>query len=268
MPRYESFDWYEQPLYYDIIFDADTDSEADFLEAVHQRHAHSRGRRVLEPACGSGRLVAAMASRGYRVTGLDLSHAMLRFARQRLKQRKLAATLHHGDMSDFALPRRFDLAHCLVSSFKYLLTDAAARSHLRCVADALAPGGVYVLGVHLSEYDVHQRSRERWVASRDGVEVVCNIQSWPPDPRTRLEAVRSRLVATDAEGTTRRLESHWNFRTYDAPQLARLLKQVPQLQHVATYGFDHDINRPIEFAGDRLDHVLILRKTGDADGPV
>ena len=262
MPRYQPFDWYEQPLYYDIIFDADTDTEADFLHAARQRHARSRGRRVLEPACGSGRLVAAMTRRGYRVTGLDLSHAMLRFARQRLDQQHLKANLRHGDMSAFTTPGRFDLAHCLVSSFKYLLTDAAAGSHLRCVADALAPGGIYVLGVHLSEYDVTQRSRERWVASRHGVHVVCNIQSWPADPRTRLEHVRARLIATHRDNATRRLESHWRFRTYDAPQLARLLHRVPSLEHVATYGFDHNIDRPIPFAGDRLDHVLILRKVG------
>ncbi len=96
MPRYEPFDWYEQPLDHDIIFDADTDSEADFLHPVHQRRARSRGRRVLEPACGSGRPVATMTRRGYRVTGLDLSQAVLRFARQCLKQQKLNATLHHA----------------------------------------------------------------------------------------------------------------------------------------------------------------------------
>ncbi|MEX0884932.1 MAG: class I SAM-dependent methyltransferase [Phycisphaeraceae bacterium] len=260
MPQYEPFDWYEQPLYYDIVFDAGTDDEADFLDAVRDRYVTSRGRRVLEPACGSGRLVAAMAQRGYRVTGLDISDAMLSFARQRLKARGLKASLRRGDMSDFHMPARFDLAHCLVSSFKYLLTENSARRHLHCVAEALVPGGVYVLGVHLSEYDVDQRSRERWVAQRDGVQVVCNIQSWPPDATTRQESVRARIMATDPAGATHRCESHWQFRTYDAPQLARLLERAPALEHVATYGFDHRIDRPITFAGERLDHVLILRK--------
>ena len=30
MPRYEVFDWYENPLYYDVIFDVDTETEASF----------------------------------------------------------------------------------------------------------------------------------------------------------------------------------------------------------------------------------------------
>ena len=53
-------------------------------------------------------------------------------------------------MSAFETPGTFDLAHCLVSTFKYLLTEAAARAHLRSVARALRPGGVYALGFHLS----------------------------------------------------------------------------------------------------------------------
>ena len=62
--RYEDLDWYEAPEYYDAIYDVDTDLEADFLEAAYERHATAgRARRVLEPACGSGRLVAAMAAR-------------------------------------------------------------------------------------------------------------------------------------------------------------------------------------------------------------
>ena len=67
MARYESFNWYEEPLYYDIIFDTDTDREADFLQAVYKQYITTRGSRVLEPACGTGRLVAEMARRGFAV---------------------------------------------------------------------------------------------------------------------------------------------------------------------------------------------------------
>ena len=55
MPAYAPFNWYETPLYYDIVFDVDTGRETDFLCDVWSRHATSRGRRVLEPACGSGK---------------------------------------------------------------------------------------------------------------------------------------------------------------------------------------------------------------------
>ena len=38
MPRYEVFDWYENPLYYDAIFHVHTETAAAFVEAVYERH--------------------------------------------------------------------------------------------------------------------------------------------------------------------------------------------------------------------------------------
>jgi SAM-dependent methyltransferase len=214
---------------------------------------------VLEPACGSGRLVAELARRGHRVTGFDLSDGMLAFARDRLSAAGLRATLRKARMEEFRLQGRFDLAHCLVSTFKYLLTERDARGHLRSVARALVPGGVYVLGLHLSEYGSSHRTRERWVAERDGTHVVCNIQGWPPDRRTRTERVRSRMVVTEG-GEQRRIETSWTFRTYDAAQLRRLVRSVPELEHVATFDFTYDPEAERELDDDQLDCVLVLRR--------
>ncbi len=259
MPRYTPFNWYEQPLYYDIIFDVDTPADADMLEAVHEQFVTARGRRMLEPACGTGRLVTEMANRGFAVTGLDICQPALAYARRRLRASGQRGRLLRAAMESFDLPGQFDIAHCLVSTFKYLLDERSARSHLRCVAKALKPGGVYVLGLHLSEYDNPSRIRERWVAARDGVEVVCNIQSWPPDRRRRTERVRSRLVVSE-NGTTRRFETAWQFRAYSAHQLRSLVLSVPELEHVATFNFQYDLNQPVQLDGSWLDNLLILRR--------
>lgn len=262
--RYATFDWYEDCLYYDIVFDSDTEGEAEFLEILRDRHGRSRGRRALEPACGSGRLVAALAEREWRVRGFDLSEGMLRFARRRLRDRGLRASLARADMSAFTTRERFDLAYCLVSTFKHLADEASARGHLECVARALAPGGVYVLGLHLTDYDDRRRQRERWVAERDGIAVTCNIQSWPPDRRRRTERVRARMIVRE-QGLERGLETTWSFRTYSLRQLRSLLASVPALEHVATYGFDHDADRPVDLDGRQSDVVLVLRRRFDAE---
>lgn len=259
VPRYEPIDWYDAPRWYDLVFGEDTLLETTFLEQVVSRYGRSRGRRVLEPACGSGRLVAELASRGWRVTGFDRNVHMLRFARARLGRRGLRATLFEADMASFETPGRFDLAHCLVSTFKYLHPEAVALQHLRRVAAALRPGGVYVLGFHLSEYGTTHRSRERWVARRGATEVTCNIQIWPPEPRTRRERVRSRLIVRRG-ATLRRFETEWTFFTYDAEQVRRLLARVPQLAHVATYDFTYSLDAVHELDDEQLDVVLILRR--------
>lgn len=256
---WRELDWYQTPRYYDAVFDAGTRQEANFLERVAELYGTSRGRRALEPACGSGRLVQALARRGWRVNGFDRSPAMLRYARRRVARLDPRPRLIEADLADFHLPGPYDLAHCLVSTFKYVLDGRGAHAHLARVAGHLAPGGIYVLGFHLSDYAERARVRERWVAERRGMRIVCNIQSWPPDRRTRLETVRSRLRVERAAGELRS-ETTWRFRTYDAAQARRLVASVPALEHVATYDFTYDLDAPRELDDSQLDCVLILRR--------
>ncbi len=114
----EDLNWYETPHYYDIVFDPDTDCELEFLEQALERYSLSGGRRVLEPACGSGRLVLGMTERGYTVTGTDISKAMIKYTRERLREADQKARLTVADMADAPPKGPYDLAHCMVSTFK------------------------------------------------------------------------------------------------------------------------------------------------------
>ena len=155
------------------------------------------------------------------------------------------------------------MAHILVSSFKYLTAEADAAACLNCIADHLRVGGVFVLGLHLTEPDEDQRTLERWRAQRDHLDVICTIRSDPPDHAARTEQLRSRIVARDLKrphAEPKRYESNWTFRIYDEHQLRSLLRQAPRLEHVATYTFHHDINLPTTLDGDDLGVVLVLRR--------
>ncbi len=259
-------DWYDTPLYYDIIFDQDTAKEAAFLEALTVKHSDAvsgQALRILEPACGSGRLITELALHGHQVSGFDLNEHMLEYTRERLKPKHLKAALWQGRMEDFALPssQSFDLAHCLVSTFKYVLEEGGALSHLQRVASSLRPGGLYVIGVHLTDYANEREQHERWVGERDGVQIICNTHTWPPDRQARREALRTRLRITRDEKTTVQ-ETRWQFRTYNAAEMKRLLKKVPALTCVACYDFTYDIASPRELDDSYEDIVLVLRKEG------
>ncbi len=255
--KYSPLDWYEAPLYYDLAFADRTSRESDFLEEMMRCYV-GRGRRILEPACGSGRLLASLAARGYRVDGFDAAAAMVDFSRRRLA--RTPSRVWQARMESFATRGRYHLAHCLVSTFKYLLTEAHARAHLEQIASALVSGGIYVLGFHLTDYSQTRCERERWTGAGHGLEVVCNIAGWPPCRRRRRERLRSRLVVRRADAKTERYETSWEFRTYDARQFRRLLASVPTLEHVATYDFDYDASREVVFGDGQLDHVVILRR--------
>jgi len=259
MSAFEALDWYETPRWYDLVFDEGTEREADFLEQALAIYGTATGKRVLEPACGSGRLVEELARRGWNVTGFDASEAMLEHARTRLASAGLSARLGAGRLEEFRYRGRFDLVHCLVSTFKYVLDGAGAESHLACVARALKPGGLYVLGLHLSDYGCDHKLRERWTAEQDGVRVVCNTQTWPPDRRRRREQIRTRLSVTE-RGRERRTETNWEFRTYDARQLRRLLATCPELELVAVHDFHYELDWTRELDDEQLDALLVLRR--------
>src|SRR5262245_3354714 len=59
------------------------------LEWIAQ-HATLEGARVLDVGCGGGILAEAMAKRGAKVTGIDLSEKALRVAELHLHESKLA----------------------------------------------------------------------------------------------------------------------------------------------------------------------------------
>lgn len=261
-------DWYDTPLYYDIVFGGGTATEASFLDAIFHRHgpplSGRRRPRLLEPACGSGRLVEEMMRRGWDVAGFDANAESLAFARTRDAAVPVKPRLWRDRLESFTIPGRadFDLAHCLVSTFKYLLTEADARSHLRLVGESLRPGGIYVLGLHLADYARTRPEHERWVGIRGGVEVVCNTRTFPPDRKSRLENLRCRLRVTEG-GITRLQETRWQFRTYDARQLRQTIRAaLPDFTIVACHDFNHDPDIARKFDDEYSDLVIVLKKPG------
>jgi SAM-dependent methyltransferase len=271
----EHRDWYDTPLYYDIIFDADTPKEATFLNELWRIHARTRSTtqpRCLEAACGSGRLMAEMLSLGWRTHGFDLSPTMLDHARQRLGPHlnaKPAPRLWQDAMQSFTAPAQpYHLVHCLVSTFKYLLTEADAQAALRRMADALLPGGLLVLGLHLTDYQRTTCEHERWVQQRHGIQVVCNTRTWPPNSRQRSEQVRTRLKITHPGQPHRTQETRWTFRTYSAAQLKHTLAAAtPDLQIVACHDFNYRLDQTRAFDNHYADLVLVLRKPNACNPP-
>ena len=68
---------------------------------------------------GPGRHVAALAKRGFRVTGVDLSPFLLRRAQELAQRESFGIEWVQEDMRSFLRPEAFDLAISLFTSFGY-----------------------------------------------------------------------------------------------------------------------------------------------------
>jgi SAM-dependent methyltransferase len=251
--------WYDYPRFYDIAFQSETRREADFIEAACRKYCPFTVRRLLEPACGSGRLIAELAARGYRMTGCDLSQPSLDYSRRRLARRGLSAALLPADMADLRLPRPADAAYCTFDSFRHLLTEEAARRHLESIAASLRPGGVYILGFHLLPPDASEQCLERWAERRGRTQVTVTLRVLATHRRRRVENLRISLLVRSAGGTLR-LRDDFPFRMYTAAQFRRLLATVPSLELCDVYDFWYEIEHPLHLSDELSDCVFILRK--------
>ena len=79
------------------------------------RHAALAGKTVLDVGCGGGILAEAMARRGAKVTGIDLSEKGLRVAQLHLLESQLAVTYEKATAEEYALTHAgaFDVVTCM-----------------------------------------------------------------------------------------------------------------------------------------------------------
>ncbi len=118
--------------------------EAEATHAVALLRANipwRAGLRVLDVGCGAGRHTRALAEAGARVTGMDLSAALLRHARQCSGASFARADMRRLPVRDHSM----DLVVNLFTSFGYFSSDAEHAAVLAAMIRTLRPAGTFVL---------------------------------------------------------------------------------------------------------------------------
>lgn len=119
----------------------------EYVEKLLKR-VRASPRSVLDIACGTGNVTFALADRGYRVAGTDLSEAMLEVARAKARRKGRHIPFYHQDMRALELPEQYDLAVCLYDSINYLLKLDDVCQAFHSAHKVLNPGGYYVFDVN------------------------------------------------------------------------------------------------------------------------
>lgn len=93
-------------------------------------------KQVLDLCCGTGQVALHFLSRGYQVTGLDLSEHMLQYAQEnaRIFMEIGHARFVQADVTNFTLDERFGLAISTFDALNHLDNEAALRACFHCVA--------------------------------------------------------------------------------------------------------------------------------------
>ena len=229
---------YADPVLYDILYTPGTAAEVDALERIERRHTeHSlkKNRMWFEPACGTGRYLRVAQGRGRRVAGFDLDERQLAYARGRLKCP--ARHLFKADMVDFqeafgqaGLPSgRFTFAFNPVNTLRHLPSDAAFVHHFEQMAQVMAPGALYVVGLSLTDYDWLYPEEDVWQTARGSCRVTQLVNYLPPEPGTkrgRRETVISHLTVNRPRGEEH-FDDSYDLHCCDRAQWRRVLKRAP-----------------------------------------
>lgn len=177
---------YQRPTDYDLEHIGDTDDIDFFVKQVSKL----KPARVLELACGSGRvtvpLVEAGDAHGYDVVGLELVPEMLEAARERSKTVSPAVRkrlkLLKGDMREWRSEEPFDVIVTPCSSMCHLLTLEDQLAAWRCAYDNLAPGGRFIVDVTMADMGAYVDT-----VSAPGREIVeVDLDTFEKSTSTRL----------------------------------------------------------------------------------
>lgn len=135
---------------YDIVSQA-TNTGEDVEFYVDQ--AKEVNGKVLEIACGTGRIYLEMLEAGVEASGIDLSGEMLEKLREKAESRGLNPDVSKADMRDFELEEEFSLITIPYRSFLHNLTSEDQLKTLETIYNHLEDDGKLILNFYSPDID-------------------------------------------------------------------------------------------------------------------
>jgi SAM-dependent methyltransferase len=124
--------------------------------------------RVLELACGTGRLLLPIAQTGVSIDGMDSSEDMLGVLRGKAEALGLKGIeLYNQPMQKFDLAARYDAVFVASGSFQLLTTDDEALDSLQCIRRCLSDKGFFLLDIYVPWGEIINRKSDSYQITRD-----------------------------------------------------------------------------------------------------
>jgi SAM-dependent methyltransferase len=148
-----------QPIQFDDVADIYDDYvRTDFDIPFWLSEAKSLTGKVLELACGTGRVSIPLLKAGVNLFCVDYAPRMLDKLSTKLEENGLSCPVICQDIAELALPDRFDLIFIPFHSFSEILQEHRRRAALERIRDHLTPQGTFICtlqnpAIHTSSMD-------------------------------------------------------------------------------------------------------------------
>lgn len=134
-------------VYDSLMYDSDGEKWASYICGLLEKGGILPPARILETACGTGRITLPLARAGYDVVALDTSEEMLQTAQDKLRESALSAHFVCADMRDFTMPRPVSAIISACDGFNYLAEEGDAVRFFALCAENLMPGGMLLFDI-------------------------------------------------------------------------------------------------------------------------
>lgn len=201
--------------YYDIVKTISDEERAFYLD-----YATKANGPVLEPMCGTGRLLIPMLAAGIDIEGFDASEHML----DALKKKSPNAPVWQQFVQNFTSEKKYQLIFVPFGSWGLITDKQAAKKSLKNMYQHLAAGGTLLLEIDT----VHS--------------LPDNLNGWQTTLYTRTD--RSKLVLKA-------------FQSYESKkQLFKCLCKYQSITHNIIQVEEHETFEQYLYRFDELDDVL------------
>ncbi len=226
-----------------------TETQTEDVVLLRQLLSGREPLRILEPFCGSGRILIPLAEDGHTLVGLDKSKAMLASAARKIRDLaqpvRERITLVHSDVTTDRWPGGFDVVVLGGNCFYELATAAEQEGCVRSARSALRPGGYLYLDNDHMEGDLDPEWSEPGINENvfptgtcaDGTRIQGTWETIWFDAQERLWRARRTIEVTTPDGVSRKRD--WVQQKHP-PSTGEMR------QWLETHGFD-----VLELWGDR-----------------
>lgn len=143
MAKEEWFEsWFDTSYYHILYRNRNTQEAAHFIDNLFEHFHPQKDAKLLDIACGKGRHARYMSEKGFDTTGIDLSLSSIEYAKK-YESENLHFERH--DMRKTFMPKSFDYAFNLFTSFGYFQSIEEHVNALKAINNSLKPGGIFIV---------------------------------------------------------------------------------------------------------------------------
>lgn len=126
--------------------------------------------KILEVACGSGRVLIPLLESGLQVEGIDNSPYMLESCKKKCAELGIQPTLFVGDMRQFHLEDAYEAIMIPGGSLQLIESREDLVAALKCCYEHLADGGVFIADIFLeTDFEMNTVKTRLWETEKEEI---------------------------------------------------------------------------------------------------